>query len=732
MPIKGMDLDRPVAVHLSRNRRNPRFWAVVLDHDTKHAPAAQAAADAELMADAMRAEGIEPVPVASGSPGGIHVWSGCAQGVTPGVVHRINTAAARLCPSLDRSPLSNPTDALIRPPGSAHRSGRYSALMTHSVEQAVNLLGPASAPAEAFERLAVRLEAMAAALSAVEETEARPAPASAGGHRGQKVPPSICQRGPRVRRIVEDADGCPKLDAPWRPLGVKAVKGLRRRPTPGADHSTFKHAPARSMALAGWREAEGLVVVRDPELSPALEYLRTVRQADGSRRPRTEEETARLWGRVWFLAVEDAARLPRRPEDDGRPVEDDEVQRAVTDLFARMRAARPGRWSKESGPADSAVLGAVALLMLLSGSMDVSANVHRVGVLAGYTGQTTSQALWRLVRDGWITVTAEAERRAGRARRVTLATGHKCPDSEYHRCAVYQLADRVSPVHPGSDRSGTPAPPALPPPGGPAYLRAVLTHQQADVWHDLGHHAARTLWAIREGQGCTIAEVMAETGYGRRTTLRHVHRLTELRLLTTGPSRRVETTFQATDLPLYEAGKETGSAGRLAALAVSYRVKQAAHEWWAAEEAHRSLPYCKRSRRAAANQIVIPGMDPRGRAYPRQVNGRPDHDRARRIEAERIGAAGMLDHAQQLARAGQLLDLQYLSATGAIEPAAPVPQRSARRAGRRPVIASRYPCPHCGAKPGERCTKGGPEARRFGMLLPAARWHAARRRAAQG
>ncbi|WP_143169155.1 zinc finger domain-containing protein [Streptomyces sp. NBRC 110465] len=742
VPITGMDLDRPVAVHLARGwGRNRLFWAVVFDHDAKRVPAAQVAADAALMAEAAEAEGIPPVPVASGSAGGMHLWLGCAEGVPFRVVRRINAAAARLCPlSLDTAPLSNPTNALIRPPGAAHRSGGYSALAAHTVDEAVNLLGPASAPASAFERLAARLEAMAAELDDDEpaegqpdtgdDTEAAAAPVVQSGHGGRRVPPSIRQRGPRVRRIVEDAAGCPKIDAPWRPLGTKALRGLHRRPLRRDDHSAAKHAPARSMALAGWTQAEGLAVVRDPQSSPALEHLRSERQADGSRRPRSAEETERLWGRVWFLAVEDAARMPRRPEDDGRPAEADEVQQAVADLYARMQAAGPGRWSKESGPADRAVLIAVAWLMLLSGSVDVSANVHRVGLLAGYTGQTASLALWRLIRDGWITVTAEAERRAGKARRVTLATRHECPDHKHHRCAV-----NVSPVHPGSDRSGTPRPPAAltsSAPCSPAYLQAVLAHQQGDVWHDLGHHAARTLWVIREGQGGrTPAEVMAETGYGRRATLRHVHRLTQLQLVTQGRSRRGETTYQATDRPLYEAAQETGSAGRLAALAVTYRVKQEAHEWWTAEEVHRSLPYRQRPARAAADQTVIPGMDPRGRAYPRHANGRPDHARARRIEAQRIGAPGMLDHAQQLAHTGQLLDLPHLSATGADTPAPTATQQPARRAGRRAAIPFRHHCPHCGAQPGERCTKGGTEARRFGMLRPADRSHAARRRAAQ-
>ncbi|MER6603852.1 zinc finger domain-containing protein [Streptomyces parvus] len=723
--IAGMDLDRPVTVHLARGRgRNPRFWALPFDLDAKHHAPGQVADDAALLSDAVRAEGIGPVPVASGSPGGMHLWTGCRAGVPFPLVQRIYRAAARLCPSLDAS-LSNPTDALLRPPGSAHRNGGYATLTAHTVDEAVNVLGPESAPVTAFYRLAARLETMAADLPPEQAEPAAPATAAATasetGHGRRTVPPSILARGPRVRRIVQDATGCPVLDTPWRPLGGRALRGLHRRPTRRDDHSAIKHAPARSMALAGWTQAEGLAVVRDPQSSPALEYLRSERQADGSRRPRREEETARLWARVWWLAVEDAARMPRRPQDHGHAPQGDEVQQAVADLFARMRAAGPRRWARKSGPADEAILRALALLMMLAGTVDVSANVHRVGLLAGYTGQTASLALWRLTRDGWITVTAEAERRAGKARRVTLATSHECPDDEHHRCAVYQAPENIAPDHTGSDRSRTPRPPAPPTcalSASPDALRGLLTHQQADVWHDIGHHAARTLWAVQQAGNVTVAQIMGETGYGRRTTLRHLHRLAGLQLVEPARRRRGGTTYRATGRALYEAGRESGSAGRMAAMAVVYRVKQETIQWWAAEEVYRSLPYAQRPRRAPADQAVIPGMDPRGRAYPRDEQGHPDHARARRIEAQRINAAGMLDHAQELTRTGQLLDLPYLT------PPEPSRPHAGVRAGRRAVIPTRHRCPYCHAEPGARCTTGS-------SAKPAFRWHAARRRAAR-
>lgn len=716
MAVAEVDPARPVAMYLTRRRHGAyRFTVVPLDCDAKRVPAAQAAADADLLASAAAAEDIEPVPTHSGPDGGRHVWLGCAEGVPVATVRRIARAARVLCPSLDVAPLMNPKAGAVRPPGAAHRRGGHSELTAHTIEEAVAALGSASARAEAFERLAVRLESMAAGRSVEQAPAAAPS-----ADEDTAVPPSIRARGQIVRQVEQDTAGCPKLAAPWRPLGERAVKSLRRNLTPRHDHSAWTHAPARAMALAGWTQAEGLAVVRDAESSPALEWLRSERQEDGTRAPRDEDETARLWARVWWLAVQDAARMPRRPEDDGGRHDRTATEAAVVELFARMQTAGPARWGRESGPADAAVLVAVAWLMITSGTTDVSANVRRLGVLAGYTHQTAALALWRLIRDGWLTVTAEAERRAGKARRVTLATEHQCPEHTGHRCAVYHLPD-VSPVHPGSDRRRNAAAPCGPPgalqAAPSAYLRSLITHQQAGVWHHLGHHAARTLREVQQRTRPTLADLMQGTGYGRRATLRHLHQLQGLQLVTTARPRRGTTTYAATARSLYQAGQETRTADRTADLAVTARVDQAAHEWWAAEEEWSALPRAeKRARglRPGPDQQVIPGMTPDARAYPRRPDGSPDHRSARRIEAERIGAAGMLAHAQQLAQAGQLIDPAHLSPIGVEQP---TPLR------RRAVLPARQHCPHCHAAPGEPCaTWRGSRA---------AGWHAARRTAAE-
>ncbi|WP_328484859.1 hypothetical protein OHS71_41040 (plasmid) [Streptomyces sp. NBC_00377] len=724
--VAEVEPDRPVAMYLTRAARGAyRFTLVVLDCDAKRVSAAQVAADTELLAAAARAEGIEPVPTQSGPNGGRHVWTGCAEGVPVATVSRIARAARSLCPSVDIAPLMNPKAGAVRPPGAAHRHGGYNELTAHTIEQAVKALGSASAPAEAFERLAVRLESMAAARIVERPTRTTPAAANRRAVEGDEhqdqdgaVPPSIQQRGPIMRPVIADAAGCPQLAVPWRPLGERAMRGLRRKLTRRHDHSQQTHAPARSMALAGWTQAEGLAVVRDAQSSPALEWLRTERQPDGTRTPRAEEDTARLWARVWWLAVQDAARMPRRPEDDGGRHERTAAEVAVVDLFARMQAAGPARWGRESGPADAAILAALAWLMLTAGTTDVSANVRRLGVLAGYSRQTAALALWRLIRDGWLTVTAEAERRAGKARRVTLATEHECPDHDGHRCAIYQPTDNVSPVHTGSDRRRNAAAPPAPPVDFPAYVRALITHQQADVWHSLGHHAARTLRAIHQQDRPTLAHLMTTTGYGRRATLRHLHQLQALQLATTARPRRGTPTYATTGRPLYQAAQETGTAGRVAGMAADARVDQVVNEWWSAEEEWSALPrQAKRARgfRPGPDQIVIPGLAPGARAYPRHRDGRPDHRRARQIEAQRINASGLLAHAQQLAQAGHLIDPAHLSATGAEQ------LQPCRRS--RAVLPARQHCSHCHAAPGEPCaTWRGTRA---------AEWHTSRRAAAQ-
>ncbi|GAA0439267.1 hypothetical protein [Streptomyces luteireticuli] len=739
-PVRRLDVvepGRPVAVHLYARRRGVRRCVLPLgDFDASRATADQARADAEEYAAALEAEGIAPVPAASGG-GGTHVWSGCTEGFTLRTAQRIARAAKRLWVTFDGSPLTNPQYGAGRPPGAPHRKGGHSRLTRHTIEEAVSLLGPRSARAEAYERLAVRLEAMAAARPALlqdgAEEETDPA---ADDHQEQAaeagtVPRSILERGPVVRELVTDAHGHLRLNVRWRPLGDAALKGLCRRLLRWVDHDVQVHAVLRSMALAGWTHAEAFAVVRDAESSPALEWLRTRRtSADGPREPRTKDQTRALFDRKWRHACQDAARMPRRPEDDADRPPTGEVAAAVLDLMARMRAAGTARWARQSGPADAALLMALCWLMLVSGTTDVSADVRRLGVLAGYTPQTANTGLHRLIRDGWIAVTAEAERRAGRARRVTFATRHECTGHKRHVCAIYDATSQVTTGATGSDRSENAAPPpSLAPPVTdlPAYLRAVVTRQQADVWHEIGHHAARTLQAVTTARHpLSIPALLLATGYRRATVLKHVTTLESLGLVSTGRTRAGHLRVRAGQGSLYEAAEATGTAGRMARIAVDARVDHHCHLWQLAEEEWSALSHaekCERGRRRGPDQMVLPGMSPTARAYPRHPHPRTgtpeagpmDHARAARIEAERINAPALLANALRLAKAGALIDPVRLTAEE--PPAEPAQPRV------RAVLPARQACPLCAADPGHPCVTSRGER--------AAGWHAARRQAAR-
>jgi len=731
---------RPVTVYLYVTRRCARRAVLLLgDFDAKRVPAAQASADAAAYAAIFDAEGVETVHADSGPSGGVHVWAGCVEGVAEGTARRIGSAAKRLFVSFDDGPLSNPKVGAARPPGAAHRNGGYSRLTSHTIDQAVTVLGAKSPRAEAYERIAARLEAMAAERDAAtraaepadvvdkhehQDDEHQEAPD------GRKVPKSIRDRGPVVRQLVTDAQGNPKLAVPFRPLGSAGVKTLRRRMHPRhTNHDEQVHAALRSMAVNGWRMEQAAAVLADPQASPALEWLRSRRLDEaGHREVRDEQETARLLARKWELAVLDAARMPRRPQDSGqhRP-EYGETADAVRDLLARMAAAGPSRWARESGPADAAILYALAYLMLLSGTTDVSADVRRLGVLAGYSHQTAAVALYRLIADGWLTVTAEADRRAGKARRVTLATSHTCTDHHRHACATYTAQSDIPAGDTGSDRSENAAPPC-PLRAIPAdlaeHVRQVITHQQSDVWHALGHHAARTLRTITETPGpITLAELTAATGYRRATIIKHLRHLEALQLIRLSISKRYGYRARPGQGSRHAAAQALGTAGRIPARAVAARIDQAVNAWQRAEEEWCALSRQDkraRGRRRGPEQTVLPGMDPTGRAYPRHPHPRTsrpecgpmDHARAQAIEAERIGAAELLAAALQHAQAGEIIDVPRLTARPA----------QASQPPRRAVLPARHRCPQCGAEPGHPCVTWS--GRR------AAGWHQARRKAA--
>lgn len=693
-----VDAVRPVAMHLTYERAGVRLFAfVVFDLDAKGRTRAEVRADADRLAAAAQAAGIEVVVAESGPTGGVHVWMGCAEGVPADVVRRLAEAARAVCPSVDISPLTNAHTGAVRPPGAAHRKGGHSVLTSHSVGDAVRALGCESAPREAFERLADRLTRDAVAAGRVVPSGAGAAPAGMF----EKVPPSIAARGPIRLPVTVDERGCARLEVRYRPLGPRAMAGLTRRHSEAL--SDQYHAPIRSMVLAGWTSDQGYAVACDPDSSPALEWIRTTHLGEGERRPHGEAERRRRWSRAWWLAVQDAARMPPAAVEDDRA--SGEAQAAAVDLLARMRSADGSRWSRPSGPSDWAMGHAIAFLMVQSGRSELTVDCRRLGVLMGRSQQTANVSRARMAADGWFEMTAPGDVRTGQAVRLTLATSHVCTDDPRHVCAVYDVdqavrnaveaevaMSSVSPVHGGSDSSQNARPPAL-----NQHLRAGITQRQAGLWSHLGHHAARTLASVTRSLGPVILRsLIAESAYVPATVVRHVHRLAALGAVALGRTSEGDVTVTAGPRSLYDAAQGLGEVvqDKTAHRAVAARVDQTTARWWAAEEAASRRPLHEAARRPGPDQTVMPGTDPYGRAYPRTTTGVADHARARRIEAERIDARGLLTHAVTLARRGELIDPPRLLAVP-VEPVTTAPA---------PIETTlRRHCPECHAVPGEPC-----------------------------
>ncbi|WP_327072061.1 hypothetical protein [Kitasatospora sp. NBC_01302] len=695
IPVEEATAGRPVAMYLACKRRRWggfRYVLVVFDLDASRGGRAKVLADAAALKELLAACGIACVPVASGPSGGMHLWAGCPQGLTPAMVRRIAEAAARLFPTLDISPLTNPVSGAVRPPGALHRHGGYARLTLHTAGEAVAVLQKGAGDA-AWAALLSTLEGMAGAPALLAQDRARPAVRAVERvhYAGQPVPPSVADRGPVVRPIGTDEAGRVKLAVPFRPLGPKALAGLARRPDnrPGA-HSTAVRPVLRSMALAGWSYTQMCQAADDPDLTPALEWLRTAGDEAGPRHWLSGAEAQRRAERAWWLAVQDAARMPRRPADDQETA--DELTpgaQAAADLMARLKAADPERWARPSGPADRNLLRAVAWLMAVSGCDEVSADVRRLAVLMGRSKSTAALAIKRVQADGWLERAGESLPEEFVAGRVRVAKAHECTGDAHHACAVHQAppvepvtgtdvtqtlraavsrhfaetapASQKTPGHHGSD--GTRYTPPL---GGVyrgllAELSRAIVHQQSGLWQALGHHAGRTLEALQAG--CAVEELPEVTGYTRRTLTRHIGALTGLQLVILHRDPRGRTVAVRTARSLYDAAAQLGTATRPGERALSGYVDRLRYAWWLREASWCALSRAekrKAGRRAEPGQLVVAGCDPHARAYPRTADGEADHGRAWDLEALRIDALALAQAADALAQAGQVIDTARL------------------------------------------------------------------------
>ncbi|MBO2464932.1 hypothetical protein [Actinomadura violacea] len=653
--------------------------------------------DVEFLTEQLAAVGIPVVKAASGPGPGRHVWTRCRDEIPASLVKRIVTALTGadgrrpLCPTLDAGPLLNPATGCVRVPGSPHRNGGYSRLLEHSPDEAIAVLRR-GAPLLAYKQLAERLEQLAGRMPP--RRPATPAPPGqthrvgehqprhAGAGRIRRLPPSLFRHGEPVRPIARDAGGRLRLELGLRTPGEATQQALQARLDPAVDHSAHAFRVLKGLALAGFTHAAVVQLVNDPDRSPGLEWLRTTRSCGGAalRVAREGWDRSALLARQWDLAVEAAARVPAGGAGERDPAPD--VTAAVVDLLRRMDAAGTGRWTRPSGPADRATLLAIAVVMLTASRLEVSLDVRRAALMTGYSRQTANEAMRRLIADGWLCEAAPADRRRSQARTLGLAADHVCNTHHRHECAMSSSVADIG--NSGSDTRAN----ARPPeglgrfPSADLYsvkgggrqladsLRIVLGEVRSDLWGMLGHHAAWTLQAVRDVPR-TAQEMERITGYSSTTTAKHLASLTRHGLVCKGPHG-----WQRTGRDVADAVRELPDRHRTRSVdrAVVYAVERAVHRWWSAEVAWMRLSRPEkrvRGRRAPADQTTLPGLAATARAYPRQPDGTPDHDRAWMIEATRLEAAALAAATLHQLDVGTVVDPLRLLGTERLEPTAP-------------------------------------------------------------
>ncbi|RKN36714.1 hypothetical protein D7294_30030 [Streptomyces hoynatensis] len=636
--------DRPVAMHLfPPGGEGPRLWA--FDLDAARGGRGATESQARQLAALLRECELPAVAVVSGPSGGRHLWTACEAALPQSLVERLRRACRMLAASpagavarlslstLDLTPWTNANTGALRPPGAAHRSGGHAALVDHDVDQAVDALS-SGGTLRGFDRLAAALEGHAREC-------ARPAPAPRLGSperaaaSGRRLPPSVLGhgRGRVVQRqiVLGSGSGLPALSG-RRPVSGAGLGKLRRRLPPDADHSAHAWGALLALALSGVTFEEVERQLRDACSTPGLEYFRSSR-GPGGRSPRGVQESRGLLARQWELAVECAARMPR-----GRafPPSRSSVTAEVADLLARMEAAGAERWSRRTGPADEAVLRAFALIALVSGKSAVTLDVRRGSLLTGFSPQTVNVAIRdRLIPDGWLREVSPPDPKRHLARTVALADSHVCPASSRHVCAVHT-------VRTGSDTSDNA--PRESSEGLLGRLGQWVDSGSSSLWTGLGHHVHRTLLAA-EGGGTTLPELQRRTGYSARTVARHAAALRGQGLLAYRRGR-----YLRTSRTVHEAVVHGGHPDLAAERSVLFRIDRETARWWQAEQRWLSAPRPQKWRRRPPGPERRAGLAAERRAYPRTAQGRPDHARAWRLEAERLGARKMLEEAYARAR----------------------------------------------------------------------------------
>ncbi|UJH71718.1 hypothetical protein [Ornithinimicrobium sp. INDO-MA30-4] len=197
------------------------------------------------------------------------MWLALTEGVEADLVATLARLARALCPSLDIAPLTNPVTGCLRPPGSPHRSGGVSTVLSGDTSTLANPTGTRAQVKDLVARLALLV-------GDVEPSH------------------SLDARTP----IPVDEHGQLHLPGPRRDLSAISAAALDEDAASG-DASAVLWRVLMGAAAAKWRYAEVAALV---DTKPGLEHIRTYRERS-QRKRRSREDAQRLLRRQWDKAV---------------------------------------------------------------------------------------------------------------------------------------------------------------------------------------------------------------------------------------------------------------------------------------------------------------------------------------------------------------------------------------------------------------------------------------------
>ncbi len=578
-PITGARPWTPWAVHLADAQG--RYRLLCADLDAKSS-AVVAAADATRLSALLGELEIPHLVCASGPTGGRHVWLGLRESVDAEVVRALAYLLKAWLPTLDVAPLVNPTSGCARPPGSPHRLGGTSQVISGSVH--------------ALTDAAVTNEQVHALISWIAEHV--------------QLSPSAA---PPNRRPVAEANGVPFLLGPKRPLSVSCRALLEGTPT--GDLSAVLWRVLCGAAASRWHFADILAVAD----APGLEHTRTL-SAGGGRVARPGKGPAspvEVLRRQWARAVRKVAELAPGQPGEGADASFDvraEVVTAIVRTVQRRADATPGRWGcSRAGLAQRRILDALCLFHLQAVRADeVEADIRRLALTCGIDRETARRSLLALAADGWITRTKPAAGRRGA--RWTID-----PGGALHT-PVSGMLSQADPRPAGT---------------GPA-LRTALVNELADRLHANAHDVfatrggmgleAGTLYG-RLGELLDSVECSQLLGWSIEKTIRLLDGLNSAGLIGWGGRCWHQAGAEQLDRVAVDQGT-TGVGQRRADL---YSVERALWAWWRNELDGMRLSHSRNGRHRLRQGLSWP-------QHPRRRDGSADFAAARHALHRRPGA----------------------------------------------------------------------------------------------